>query len=56
LKLADVDSLTRYNRGTIIHTIELTHRRFGHEDGPLAQLARSNRGTYRRVAPSLGAE
>jgi len=53
LPLAEVDRMTRSNGGTIIHTIELTHRRSTRDDGPLAQLARDNHGTYRRVVPTL---
>jgi hypothetical protein len=53
LKPAEVDSITRANHGTIIHTIELTHRRPSGNAGLLAQLARYNHGTYRRVVPSL---
>ncbi len=47
LKGEDVAALTRQNHGCIIHTIELT--RAARPEGPLAQLARDNRGTYRRV-------
>jgi hypothetical protein len=49
LKPADVALITQGNRGTILHTIELTRRRTSQLDSPLAQLARENHGTYRRV-------
>lgn len=49
LKQEDVAALTRQNRGCIIHTIELTQRA-GRPEGPLAQLASDNGGTYRRVS------
>jgi hypothetical protein len=53
LKSAEVDAITsRWNHGSCIHTIELTRRRAAPSDGPLAQLALDNRGTYRRIAPS----
>ena len=35
---------------TVVHTIELTHRRAAPADGPLARLTRDNHGTYRRVS------
>jgi hypothetical protein len=48
LSLQDVQTLTRLNRGgTAIHTIEWTNE--SHADGPLALLARLNRGTYRSL-------
>lgn len=48
LKPEDVVALTRQNHGCIIHTLELT-RRAARPEGTLAQLARDNRGAYRRV-------
>jgi hypothetical protein len=48
----DVTELTRQNSGrTTIHVIELVHRREPILDGPLVQLARNNRGTYRCLSP-----
>ncbi|HTU88958.1 MAG TPA: hypothetical protein VMF69_02575 [Gemmataceae bacterium] len=44
-----ISAITQRNRGSVIHTIELTRRRASQPDGPLARLARDNRGTYRRV-------
>ncbi len=41
-----VSAVTQRNRGSVIHTIELTHRRASQAHGPLAQLAHDNRGTY----------
>ena len=49
LKPEVITAITQRNRGSVIHTIELTHRRTSQEDGPLARLARDNRGTYRPV-------
>jgi hypothetical protein len=51
LTLEQVACITSRNAGTIIHAIELTRRRGSDRDGPLARLARDNRGTYRRVSP-----
>lgn len=50
LKPEQVALLTQQNRGSAIHTIELTRRRAAPPEGPLARLACDNRGTYRRVA------
>jgi von Willebrand factor type A domain len=50
LPLAQVELIGRCNRGTAIHAIELSRRRSPRPDGPLAQLARGNGGTYRRVS------
>ncbi len=44
-----VEFLTRCNQGSSIHAIELTRRRNPRPDNPLAQLARGNGGSYRRV-------
>jgi len=44
-----VAAVTQQNQHSAIHTIELTHLRTPHPEGPLAQLARHNHGTYRRV-------
>ena len=44
-----VATVTQRNRGSVIHTIELTRRRASQTHGPLAQLARDNRGVPRRV-------
>jgi hypothetical protein len=44
--------ITQWNRGSVIHAIELTRRRTARQEGTLARLARDNRGTYRCV--SLG--
>ncbi|MHB1424916.1 MAG: vWA domain-containing protein [Gemmataceae bacterium] len=52
LKADEVSYITRRNQRTVIHTIELTRRRSPTPEDPLAQLARDNHGTYRRV--SLG--
>lgn len=49
LKPQEVALLTQRNRHSIIHTLELTRRRSEQPEGPLAQLARANRGTSRRV-------
>jgi hypothetical protein len=52
LHRADVKHVTtHWNRGSVIHTIELTYRRSVHPDGPLAQLAHDNGGTYHRIFP-----
>lgn len=51
LTLEQVALISSRNAGTIIHAIELTRRRGPDRDGPLAHLARDNRGTYRRVSP-----
>jgi hypothetical protein len=48
LKPQEVALLTQRNRHSIVHTLELTRRR-EQPEGPLAQLARANNGTYRRV-------
>jgi hypothetical protein len=45
-----IEFITRGNPGAVIHIVELTRRRGGSSDGPLAQLARANGGTYRRVS------
>jgi hypothetical protein len=50
LPLAKIDFISRCNRGTVIHAIELSHRRSARSDGPLAQLAHGNGGTYRQVS------
>jgi hypothetical protein len=50
LPYAQIESITRGNPGAAIHFIELTRRRNGAPDGPLARLARDNGGTYRRVS------
>ena len=54
LTAQQIAAVTQLNRSrTAIHTIELSRSSRGpHPDGPLALLARHNRGTYRRV--SLG--
>lgn len=44
-----VEASARGNSVTAIHIVELTRRRTAQPDGPLAQLARANGGTYRRV-------
>lgn len=49
LKPEDVATITRLNQRTIVYAIELTRRHASRPDSPLAQLARDNRGTYRRV-------
>ncbi len=50
LQPREVAEITRKNRGrSAIHTLELTRRRAALSDGPLAQLARENGGTSRRV-------
>lgn len=50
LKPEEVAVITRRNQRTVIHTIELTHRRLSQPDSPLARLAHDNRGTCRRVS------
>lgn len=50
LKPEVISAVTQRNRVSVIHAIELTHRRTSQADGRLAQLARDNRGTYRRVS------
>jgi hypothetical protein len=50
LPYAQIESITRGNPGAAIHIVELTRRRGGVYDGPLARLARDNGGTYRRVS------
>jgi hypothetical protein len=50
LKLEEVANITNCNRGTAIHTLELTRRPTPLPDSPLAELARNNHGTYRHVA------
>jgi hypothetical protein len=52
LRPEEIADVTQRNRSTVIHTIELTHRRVSRPEGPLAQLARDNRGSYRRVSIS----
>jgi hypothetical protein len=49
LPFDQVESVTRCNRGTVIHAIELTRLRHPRPDSPLAELARRNGGTSRRV-------
>jgi len=49
LKFEEVELITHSNQGTAIHAIELTRRPTPLPDSPLAELARHNRGTYRRV-------
>lgn len=50
LKAEAVRTLTALNHGrTVIHTVELHSRYSAKPTGTLAQLANSNRGTYRRV-------
>ncbi len=50
LKAEVISSITQRNQHSVIHTIELTRLRTPRPEGPLAQLARDNHGTYRRVA------
>lgn len=52
LRPEEINALTQRNRSTVIHTIELTWHRFFRSEGPLALLARDNRGTFRRVSIS----
>jgi len=52
LRTEEVAAITLRNQGSVIHTIELTRRRISRREGPLARLARDNRGSYRCV--SLG--
>lgn len=49
LKPEVIAAITQRNQRSVIHTIELTHRRTSQPDGPLARLARDNHGTYRPV-------
>ena len=49
LKPQEIALITRRNTHSVIHTLELTRRRTVAPEGPLAQLARDNNGTYRRV-------
>lgn len=49
LPAAQIDSLTRANHGTVIHTLDLSGGRQPRPDGMLARLARANGGSYRRV-------
>lgn len=49
LRPEEIAAVAQRNRVSVIHTIELT-RRSSRPDGPLAQLARDNRGTYRCVS------
>jgi hypothetical protein len=50
LKPEVISAITQRNQRSVIHTIELTRLRSPRPEGPLAQLARDNHGTYRRVA------
>lgn len=50
LKPEVISAITLRNRHSVIHTIELTRLRTPRPQGPLAQLARDNRGTYCPVA------
>jgi hypothetical protein len=50
LRSEEIAAVTRRNRGSIIHTIELTRRRASQPEGPLARLARDNHGCYRCVS------
>jgi hypothetical protein len=50
LPVAQIELVSRCNRGTAIHAIELARRRNPRPDGALAQLARGNGGTYRQVS------
>jgi hypothetical protein len=48
----DFAALRRYNTGgTAVHVIELSRLRIDSGDGPLARLAATTGGTYRRVQP-----
>jgi hypothetical protein len=49
LKPQDLAVLARLNQHSAIHTLELTRRRAATPQGPLAELAGGNRGTFRRV-------
>jgi hypothetical protein len=49
LKPEVITAITQRNKATVIHTIELTRHRAPQPDGPLARLARDNRGIYRRA-------
>jgi hypothetical protein len=50
LRAEEIAVITKRNQHTVIHTIELSRRRTITPDGPLAQLARENHGSYRRVS------
>jgi hypothetical protein len=50
LKPEVISAITQRNQHSVIHTIELTRFRTPRPEGPLAQLAHNNHGTYRRVA------
>jgi hypothetical protein len=50
LKPEVIPFITQRNQHSIIHTIEVTRLRSLRPEGPLAQLAVDNHGTYRRVA------
>lgn len=51
LKKDVISFITQRNRRrTVINTVELTRLRAVRPEGPLAELARDNHGTYRRVA------
>jgi hypothetical protein len=50
LKPEVITAITQRNQRSVIHTIELTRLRELQKEGPLFQLARANRGTYRRIA------
>jgi hypothetical protein len=50
LKPEAISFITQRNQHSVIHTIELTRLRTPRPEGPLAQLAGDNHGTYRRVA------
>ncbi len=50
LKPEVISFITQRNQHSVIHTIELTRHRSACPEGPLAELARNNHGTYRRVA------
>jgi hypothetical protein len=52
LRPEEVAAVTQRNRGSVIHTIELTHRHTSQPDGPLARLAHDNHGSYRCVSLS----
>jgi|SRR5579884_3763748 len=49
LKPDVISFITQRNQHSVIHTIELTRLRSPRAEGPLAQLAHDNHGTYRRV-------
>jgi hypothetical protein len=51
LPYEQIEAITRGNSSrAAIHIVELTRRRGGPSDSPLAHLARDNGGTYRRVS------